>query len=61
VPLYRLQVVNASGNEIWSGTVASAGRQIRIAMPHSLGSGQYWIRLFGKDEIQLREFGLRVD
>jgi hypothetical protein len=57
---YRLQVVDATGHEIWAGSASGVQQQIRVAIPGPLRSGQYWIRLFGQDKTQLREFGLEV-
>ncbi len=61
LPAYKLQVVDASGREIWSGDAANVRHEIKLPIPHALPSGQYWVRLFGRDSTQLREFGLEVE
>jgi hypothetical protein len=61
LPLYKLQLVNSSGQEIWSASVSAIDQQIRVAAPQNLGAGQYWVRLYTPDSgSQLREYGLEV-
>jgi hypothetical protein len=61
LPVYRLQVVDGAGREIWSGPVPNVRQHIRVAISHPLRSGQYWVRLFAPDQTQVREFGLVVE
>jgi hypothetical protein len=60
LPAYRLQLVDAGGREVWSGSGLNKRQQIRATLPHPLGPGQYWIRLLTPDRNQVREFGLAV-
>jgi hypothetical protein len=57
---YNLQLVDRSGWQIWAGTGINSHQHIRAAIPNPLASGQYWVRIFGHDGAQLREFGLEV-
>jgi len=61
LPVYRLQLVDAAGKDIWSGSAPNIDGQIRAGIPQALGYGQYWVRLFTPDSHQLREFGLTVE
>ena len=58
---YQLQLVDWSGRQIWGGTATNSHQHIRAAIPNPLASGQYWVRIFGQDGAQLREFGLEVE
>jgi hypothetical protein len=60
LPAYQLQLVDAGGREIWSGSGLNIRQQIRATLPHPLGPGQYWVRLLTPDQNQVREFGLAI-
>lgn len=55
---YRISVVDASGSTIWTGPAAFTDGHLAAQMPQALGRGIYWVRLYGGDQRQLREFGL---
>ena len=62
---YRLQIVNASGNNAWSGGLMASGEKLSAHLPKGLGPGVYWVRLYepqvpGEAGL-LREFGLRLE
>jgi anti-sigma factor RsiW len=62
---YRLQIVNASGNNAWSGALMASGEKLSAHLPKGLGPGVYWVRLYepqipGEAGL-LREFGLRLE
>lgn len=61
LPAYQLQLVDAAGREIWSGPAPNLQQQIRVALPDPLRSGQYWVRLWTPEHIQVREFGLAIE
>jgi hypothetical protein len=55
---YRVEVVNAAGTPVWNGTVSDIDGRLVATMSKPLGSGVYWVRLYGKDSELLREFGV---
>ena len=60
--LLTLQVVNASGAEIWRSPVTPSGSgEIRIKVAEALRSGRYWVRLSDTaGPSLLREFAIIV-
>jgi hypothetical protein len=58
---YRLEMVNQSGHEIWSGVPAVAGTTLSAHITESPRPGVYWIRLYSSRGELLREFGMRVE
>jgi anti-sigma factor RsiW len=62
---YRLQIVNASGNNAWSGEAMASGEKLSAHLSKGLGPGVYWVRLYEPqipgDAGLLREFGLRLE
>jgi anti-sigma factor RsiW len=66
---YRLQIVNASGQDAWSGAAVASDRKLSAHLSKGLGPGVYWVRLYASqapgdapgEAGLLREFGLRVD
>lgn len=63
-PGYRLQVVDHTGRELWSGDVRIDHPVFRVTLDRRFSPGRYWVRLYGKpatgDDI-LREYGLDID
>lgn len=57
---YRAEVVNASGRQVWSGSVLIADQNLSIRVDRPLEVGAYWVRLYSSAGQLLREFGLRV-
>jgi hypothetical protein len=62
---YRLQVVNATGGEVWSGAAVASDGKLSAQVAKTLRPGVYWVRIYsarpsGGPEL-LREFGLRLD
>jgi len=55
---YRVEVVDAAGSPVWKGAASSIDGELVATMFQPLGSGVYWIRLYGKHAELLREFGL---
>jgi hypothetical protein len=66
---YRLQIVDASGRNAWSGAAAASasasGRRLSAHLSKGLGAGVYWVRLYDSqvpgEAGLLREFGLRLE
>jgi hypothetical protein len=61
LPSYRMELVDASGRQVWSGTVRTAANSLTAGVNRSLAPGQYWVRVFGPAPDPLREFALRVE
>ena len=60
--LYRLEAVDAAGDQRWTTTVSpSVEGQICARMDQPLGKGTYWVRLYAPSGKLLREFGLHLD
>ena len=66
---YRLQIVNASGKNVWSGMAVASEEKLSTHVSKALAPGVYWVRLYGSpreskvpgDAGLLREFGLRLE
>lgn len=58
---YRLEIVDASGAGVWSGSVRPAAERAPVTLGRSLRRGQYWVRIYEPSGDLLREFGLAVD
>jgi hypothetical protein len=62
---YQVQIVNASGKNIWSGAALASEDKLSAHLPKDLGPGVYWVRLYASqvpgEAGLLREFGLRLD
>jgi hypothetical protein len=59
-PGYRLEVVNQSGHEIWSGAAMVTGTKLSAHIAAGPRSGVYWVRLYSSSGDFLREFGMRL-
>ena len=64
--VYRLEVVDASGDQCWTGSVVPSnagqiGARIGTRLDKPLGAGIYWVRLYAPSGKLLREFGLHLD
>ncbi|MCW5983398.1 MAG: hypothetical protein KIT09_35225 [Bryobacteraceae bacterium] len=64
-PAYRIELANAQGARVWESVVELEGETLNVGVDRSLGSGQYWVRIY-RDEAPeggelLREFSLRID
>jgi hypothetical protein len=57
---YRLEVVNATGRPLWSGTAQIAAQNLSARVTARLEPGAYWVRLYTGNQLR-REFGLRVE
>jgi hypothetical protein len=57
---YRVEVVDASGGLVWKGPVTETGGKLVAHVPKPLGTGVYWVRLYGAGSELLREFGISV-
>jgi hypothetical protein len=58
-PKYRVEIVDATGGQVWNGEAASHG-SLPAHLAQGLKPGQYWVRLYSRGTL-LREFGLRAD
>ncbi|MDQ6759086.1 MAG: hypothetical protein M3Z32_04360 [Acidobacteriota bacterium] len=61
-PAYVLQLVNASGAEVWKADVKAQGTQITAKVPKRR-AGTYWVRLYNPrdTETPLQEYGLVIE
>lgn len=57
--LYRLQIVNTNGIEVWTDEARANAGTLSMRMSPGLERGVYWIRLYSGGNL-LREFGLRA-
>lgn len=58
---YRLEIVDAAGEQRWAGSVSPTGSaQITARVDQHLGKGTYWVRLYSPSGKLLREFGLHL-
>lgn len=57
--MYRLQIVDTQGNQVWDGNSRASGGALKMRMSPGLRRGVYWIRLYSAGEL-VREFGLRA-
>lgn len=57
--VYRIQIVDAKGNQVWNGESRASDGALKMRMSPGLTRGSYWIRLYSNGEL-LREFGLRA-
>jgi anti-sigma factor RsiW len=59
---YQLQVVDASGREIWRTNLSPQNDEILAPIPMELPAGRYWVRLSTASDLKLlQEYGLAVD
>jgi hypothetical protein len=59
-PQYRLQMVNATGYEVWNASVRPMDGEISAHSTRGWPAGIYWVRLYTPGGDLLREFGLRL-
>ncbi len=61
-PVYVLQVVNASGGEVWKAEPTTKGNQIAAKVPR-LKAGIYWVRLYNRMDTEnpLQEYELVIE
>ncbi len=60
----RLEMVDAGGHRVWSGTPPVSGNSTGPIVAHvdaGLKSGIYWVRLSSAEGELLREFGLQIN
>jgi hypothetical protein len=59
----RLQIVNRNGQDLWERRVRVDGPAVSVEIPRVLGSGRYWVRLYGPESSDSlwREYGFEVD
>jgi hypothetical protein len=58
---YRLEVVTASGKQVWNSAPDVSSGTLDAHLPKGLAAGKYWVRLYtGRSEI-LAEFGLLLE
>jgi hypothetical protein len=59
-PAYRIEVVDASGRQIFSALSKTANGQVRTVSEHPLAAGLYFVRLYSPAGELVREYGLQV-
>ena len=57
---FKVEVVNAAGETIWSGLAESGPSGTVVTLAQSLKQGDYFVRLNTADGKALREYGFRV-
>ncbi|MDP9113348.1 MAG: hypothetical protein M3O20_06665 [Acidobacteriota bacterium] len=57
---YRLEIVNASGQRLWSRVAQVDPQSLSARLTERLAPGVYWVRLYSDGRLR-REFGLRVE
>jgi hypothetical protein len=57
---YKIQIVNKSGAQMWSGSPRSQARELIADVTAALPAGTYWVRLYAAGSDPIREFGLVV-
>ena len=61
---YQLQIVNATGEEVWKSKVSRQDNQeIVVAKAPKLGHGAYWVRIYSATDLEspLAEYPLTID
>jgi len=56
----RVEVVDGSGKQVWSGHAKMVDGKPKALMPKGLSKGLYWVRLYEGADLA-REYGLRAD
>ena len=57
---YRLEVVEQSGRQVWTGVARRDGGKVRAEVHAGLAKGLYWVRIYTPSDL-LNEFELRVE
>ncbi len=58
-PVYRVDVVDATGSPVWSGEAKPSAAGLAVTTDRAAAEGMYWVRIHGGGEL-LREFGVRA-
>jgi hypothetical protein len=58
---YRVQLVNADGQEEWIGYATASGAKLVVHVSKTLKRGLHWVRVSSASGELLREFGLRAE
>ena len=59
-PVWQIEIVDAEGSRVWSGTGASSGIMIQAKVEKALRPGTYFVRLLKGGEDPAREYELVV-
>ncbi len=57
----RIQLVDASGGEVWSGKLQVEAKYLSAHLHSVLQAGGYWVRLYSGNGELVREFALQLD
>ena len=59
---YTVELVNATGSQVWRGPVRSQANRLEVEVSSELKPGKYWARLFDSSQppVLLREYGLEL-
>lgn len=57
---FRIEVVNATGRSVWSGTAGNGAAGVQVKVERQFGPGDYFVRLYSASGKMLREYGFRV-
>jgi hypothetical protein len=58
---FQVQIVDSTGNLIWTGRAAQTGGKVTAPLPKPLLRGIYWVRLYAGNSELLEEFGLAAN
>jgi hypothetical protein len=56
----RVEVVNATGQAMWSGMAGASAAGIQVKAGRQFGPGDYFVRLYSASGKMLREYGFRI-
>lgn len=58
---FRVDIVDAGGSRLWSRAgVRPESARLRVRTEIALDAGIHWVRIYGRDDRLLREFGLQA-
>lgn len=57
---YRVEIVNAFGEQAWTGIGNAKDGEVSVQVPQGFRAGMYWVRLYGPQSELLSESGLRL-
>ncbi len=62
-PAYQLQIVNATGGDVWKSKVTPPGNHQIMANAPRLDRGNYWVRIYSATDLEnpLQEYALVID
>lgn len=59
--VYRLEVVDSSGDSVWTGAAEAKNSRLLAHIDKGFRSGMYWVRLYAASDELLAEYGLNLE